>query len=149
MITIQREVRTSKPMADVVAYLSDFSNAAQWDTGTVTCVRLGSGPIAVGTTFRNVSTFRGKETSLQYELTRLDADHLVLVGTNKTVTSTDDMTFAADPAGGTVVTYRATLVFHGLAKLATPFLRKSFEGLGDQTQQQMTRVLASIPARSA
>lgn len=149
MITVQREIRTSKLMADVVAYLSDFSNAQQWDPGTVSCVRTGRGPIAVGARFDNVSKFRGKETSLRYELIRLEPDHLVLVGTNKTVTSTDDLAFAADPAGGTVVTYRATLVFHGLAKLATPFLRKPFEGLADDTQEQMTRVLGGGPARSA
>lgn len=148
MITVQREIRTSTPMADVVGYLSDFSNAVHWDTGTVTCTRLGSGPIEVGATFRNVSTFRGKETSLEYELVRRDADHLVLVGTNKTVTSTDDMTFAADPAGGTVVSYRATLEFHGLAKLATPFLRPAFEKLADQTRTQMTWVLDALPAHT-
>ncbi|MCU1688170.1 MAG: hypothetical protein JWN61_1060 [Pseudonocardiales bacterium] len=144
MITVQREIRTPRPMADVVAYLSDFSNAEQWDPGTVSCARLGSGPIAVGTTYRNVSRFRGKETQLQYELTRLDPDHLVFVGNNKTVTSTDDLAFAPDRAGGTVLTYRATLVFHGLAKLATPFLRRPFEKLADETQAQMTRVLAAL-----
>lgn len=148
MITVQREIRTPKPMADVVAYLSDFSNAEQWDPGTVTCQRIGGGPIAVGATFANVSTFRGKQTQLRYELTRLDPDHLVFLGANKTVTSTDDISFAADPTGGTVLTYQATLVFHGLAKLATPFLRKAFEGLGDDTQEQLTRVLGSLAAHS-
>lgn len=149
MITVQREIRTAKPMPDVVAYLSDFANAEQWDPGTVSCKRLDSGPLAVGAAFRNVSTFRGKQTELRYELVRLDADHIVFVGRNKTVTSTDDLSFAADPAGGTVLTYRATLVFHGFAKLATPFLRKAFESLGDDTQAQLTRVLAALPAGSA
>lgn len=146
MITVQREIRTSKPMADVVAYLSDFAHAEQWDPGTVTCKRLDSGPLAVGATFRNVSTFRGKETELRYELTRLDLDHVVFVGRNKTVTSTDDLAFAAEPGGGTVLTYQATLVFHGLAKLATPFLRRPFEKLADDTQEQLTRVLGALPA---
>jgi len=147
MITVEREIRAPKPVADVVAYLADFAHAEQWDTGTISCTRIGDGPVAVGAAWANVSEFRGKRTELRYELTRLDERHIVFVGRNKTVTSTDDLSFADDGSGGTVMTYHATLEFHGLAKLATPFLRPAFTKLADQTEESLTRVLAALPAQ--
>ena len=58
------------------------------------------------------------------------------------------LAFAADPCGGTVLTYQATLVFNGLAKLAAPFLRGAFVRLADETQQRLTQVLGALPASS-
>jgi carbon monoxide dehydrogenase subunit G len=141
MLTVERTFRVVAPAAFVVDYLSDFSRAEEWDPGTVSCTRIDNGPIAVGARFHNVSEFRGKQTELQYQLTLLEpAAHLIFVGNNKTVTSTDDMTFRAE-GDATVVKYRASLDFHGLAKFASPFLRKTFESLADKTQAQMTAVL--------
>jgi hypothetical protein len=90
-----------------------------------------------------VCEFRGRETELEYTLRRLDPDRLTFVGKNKTATSTDDMAFSSGN-GVTTITYNATIEFHGLVKLAGPFLQSTFEKLGDETEQQMTNVLNSL-----
>ena len=64
MITVTRTIRTTAPLDAVWAYLSDFTNAEQWDPGTVTCKRTDAGPIDVGATYENVSEFRGRKTTL-------------------------------------------------------------------------------------
>ena len=80
--------------------------------------------------FHNVSQFRGRETELEYRLTRLEpVRRLTFVGENKTVTSTDDMRLTST-ATGTAIHYQARFAFKGVAKLASPFLRSSIREAG-------------------
>jgi carbon monoxide dehydrogenase subunit G len=61
-------------------------------------------------------------------------------------TATDDFTLTPGPAG-TTVHYRATIVFHGLAKLASPLLKRKFERLGDEVVPELTGALEKLEAR--
>jgi carbon monoxide dehydrogenase subunit G len=141
MVQVERSFTVDRSPADVFAFLADFSNAEQWDPGTVTCVRVDSGPLVVGSSFHNVSEFRGRRTELEYRIIRTEpTTRLTFEGVNKTVTSTDDMRFEP-AAGGTRITYQATLRFNGLAKLAEPFLKRGFEKLADETEAQMRATL--------
>jgi len=143
MTDVRRTFTVNQPRDKVVGYLRDFGNAERWDPGTVTCTQVGDQPVAVGTRWHNVSDFRGRKTNLDYELVRDEPDRLTFVGKNKTATSTDDLTFR-DVEGGTEVGYHAHFDFHGLAKLAVPFIRGTIEDLGDPTAKQMTRVLNAL-----
>lgn len=143
MIDLTRTFTVTKPVDVVREYLKDFSNAEEWDPGTKSCIQETTGPVEVGTTWHNVSVIKGKETELTYRLHTVEPTKIVLIGENKTATSTDTMTF--EPAGNsTTITYHAEIVFHGLAKLATPFLQSEFDELGDKTQEQLTRVINSL-----
>ncbi|MCS7477494.1 SRPBCC family protein [Umezawaea endophytica] len=144
MVNVERRFTVDKPVGVVAEYLKDFANAEQWDPGTRSCVRTDSGPVQVGSTWHNVSEFKGKETELDYRLDRMEPNRLVFVGENKTATSTDDLTLT--PAGsGTEVTYHAHIVFHGLAKVADPFLKSEFEKLGDEVVESMTKAVENLP----
>lgn len=144
MVQVERTFNVTPPVDAVVDYLKDFSRAEAWDPGTKSCQRTdGTGEVAKGSTWHNVSEFRGRETELDYELTRLEPTRLTFTGKNKTATSTDDLTFSA-VADGTRITYQATIEFHGLAKLAGPLLQREFEKLGDETEKQMTTVLNQL-----
>ena len=144
MVHIQRTFTVQQPVEVVVDYLKDFGHAEQWDPGTVSCTRVDSGPIEVGTSWDNVSKVRGRETQLSYRLERLESGRLTFVGRNKTATSTDDITFTAVSDQTCQIRYDANIVFHGIAKLADPFLRREFERLGDETVRQMTQVLNAL-----
>ena len=99
-----------------------------------------SGPVKVGSTWQNVSEFKGKETELEYRLTELTAELVKFQGKNKTATSVDTISVQATD-DGSAITYHAKIEFHGVAKLATPFLKSEFEELGDKTVEQMTRAI--------
>lgn len=145
MITVERKVEVNTPLPTVFAYLADFTTTEQWDPGTVTTTRTDDGPLRVGSTFHNVSTFRGRQTELDYTLNRMDEnEHLTFDGFNKTVKSTDDMAFAADGDDSAVITYRAHFAFQGWARLAEPFLRHGLERIADDTVIQMKRVLDAL-----
>ena len=143
MVQVRRTITVRKPVDVVVNYLQDFARTEEWDPGTLSCTRIDEGPIKVGASWHNVSRFKGKETELTYELVRLEPEHLVFVGKNKTATSTDDLTLVATP-DGTVITYRATIVFNGLAKLADPFLKREFDKLGDAVVGSMAAAVNAI-----
>jgi carbon monoxide dehydrogenase subunit G len=146
VLIVERTVETDRPIDRVFDYLSDFTNTEEWDPGTVSTKRVDSGPIAVGTRFHNVSQFRGRETQLEYRLTRLEpVRRLTFVGENKTVTSTDDLRLSST-ATGTAIRYQARFDFKGMAKLTSPFLRSTFEKLADQTADQLRGALAKLSA---
>jgi carbon monoxide dehydrogenase subunit G len=143
VVHVQRTFKVSKPVDVVVDYLKDFAHAEAWDPGTVSCSRDGSGPVAVGAKWNNVSKVRGKETKLEYRLERLEPERITFVGENKTATSTDDITFTTVD-GGAQIHYDSDIVFHGIAKLADRFMVKEFERLGDETVEKMTKVLNAL-----
>lgn len=143
MPTIRRTVVAARPIEAVFAYLADFSNAEEWDAGTVSCRRL-SGDGGIGTAYENVSSFRGRETTLTYEVTEyVENARLVLRGANKTVTSVDTMTFEVVPAG-TRVNYSADFTFKGIAALLTPFLKRPLNKLGDEAERSLTAALVRL-----
>lgn len=143
MVDVTRTFEVTSPPATVIDYLQDFTHAKAWDPGTQECERTGEGPIEVGSRWHNVSEFRGRTTELEYELRELSSDRVVFRGTNKTATSIDDIQVKSTPSGSEIV-YHAHIDFHGLARLAGPFLQKEFERLGDKTQKQMTDVLNQL-----
>lgn len=145
MIEVVRTFTVDKPVNTVRDYLQDFSNAQEWDPGTISCSQENDGPVAVGTTWRNVSEIKGNETELTYRLAELEPNRLKFVGENKSATSTDDISLVEVPTG-TEVTYHAQIEFHGIAKLASPFLQSEFEELGDKTAEQMTAAIHRLPS---
>jgi carbon monoxide dehydrogenase subunit G len=144
MTQVQRTFTVDQPIDIVVGYLKDFAHAESWDPGTLSCTQTSPGEVRVGTTWHNVSKVRGRTTELTYQLTYADPHRLTFVGTNKTATSTDDMTFEAI-GDTTSITYQATVTLNGLAKLAEPLMRREFEKLAGQTVDRMTKTLEGLP----
>ncbi|MFE2537036.1 SRPBCC family protein [Streptomyces sp. NPDC059371] len=141
MVNVERTFTLHHPLPDVVAYLADFSHAQEWDPGTVSCRPVKAGdPVAKGAEWLNVSMFRGRRTELRYQLVRREEQRLIFVGRNRTATSTDDIAFR-EKDGATLLTYRARIDFHGLARLASPFLRREFERLGDEVAHRMPQAV--------
>lgn len=142
MVHVVRSTTVATEPAAALAYLADFSNATQWDPGTTSCTRLDPGPVAVGSRWRNVSRVLGRQTELDYQLTALGDAGVTFEGRNGTATSVDDISVTPAP-GGSLITYRATITFHGAARLADPLLQLYFNRLGDRTIAQIARSLAS------
>ena len=104
MVDVSRTFTVRQPREVIVAYLRDFAHAEQWDPGTVECTQEDDGPIALGTRWHNKSKLYGISTELTYELTRDDPNHIVFSGSNKTATTSDDLSFT-DRGDGTTVSY--------------------------------------------
>ena len=146
MPTVSRTLAIRPPPGQVVDYLKDFGNAEHWDAGTQQCTRIDSGPIAEGASWRNVSKIFGVTAELTYTLDKLTDHTLVFVGKNKSSTSVDTITVDAQ-GPGSVLTYRADLEMHGLAKLLNPVMKVAFEKLASDTEKQMTTALNGLTAK--
>jgi uncharacterized protein YndB with AHSA1/START domain len=143
MIVIEREVVVAAPAELVFDYLADFETTEEWDPGTVRTVRL-EGDGGVGTAYRNVSSFAGRETELRYVVEESDRpNRVVLRGENKTVVARDTMTFRGE-SGSTRVTYRAEFQLKGLARFAEPLLRRPFRRLGDEAERGLQNALGAL-----
>jgi hypothetical protein len=140
-VEITRKVTTRAPLEAAFRYLADFTTTTEWDPGTVlTTLLRGDG--GVGTAYRNVSRFAGRQTELTYVLEQLVPGSLIqLRGENKSVTAHDTMSFEAAPSGLTQVTYRAAFSFKGLARLAAPLLALPLRRLGDEAERGLQDAL--------
>jgi carbon monoxide dehydrogenase subunit G len=143
--TVTRTFSVKAPPQVVIPYLADFAHAEQWDPGTVRCVRTGDGPVTVGSSWHNTSKIAGISTELTYTLEQLTDDRIVLVGRNKTATSTETIDIASSGTGSSV-TYTNEVRFNGAAKLATPLVKVVFEKLGNDTEKQLTETLNALAA---
>ena len=142
---LRRTVIVHKPLADVFAYLSDFTTTTEWDPGTVRTVRT-TGNGAIGTEYQNTSTFAGRQTQLTYVVQDLVPNRrIALRGENKTVIAQDTMTFrevGSDPAAAqTEVTYTADFTFKGITKFVAPLMKPAFTRLGDEAETGMAAAL--------
>ena len=143
MPTVTRTFVVQPAPPVVIDYLKDFSNAEDWDPGTVSCTRKDDGPVQVGSKFHNVSKIAGVETELTYELTKLTGGSLVFEGENDSATSVDTITVASHPEGSEI-TYEAVIEAKGIGKLAEPLMKLVFERIGSKTEDQMTEVLNNL-----
>jgi uncharacterized protein YndB with AHSA1/START domain len=140
---LERTVTTTAPIDSVFAYLSDFTSTNDWDPGTVKTTLI-SGDGGVGTEYRNISKFAGRETELTYTVIELEPGRkIALRGKNKTVTAIDTMTFTSTP-NGTEVKYVADFTFSFANRLVGLLFAPAFKKLGDEAEEGMTKALERL-----
>ena len=131
---------SKKSVNELFAYFSDFTTTNEWDPNTVKTTKI-SGDGGVGTKYSNTSKFNGKESSLIYEVVEYTPNKMVrLRGENKDIVAVDTLT-VEQTNNGTRFTYEARFTMKGLAKLATPFLRKAFDKLAIDAEEGLKKVL--------
>jgi hypothetical protein len=140
---LERTVTGDVPVHSAFAYLSDFTTTTDWDPGTVSTFRL-QGDGGVGTTYKNISKFLGRQTELTYVVEDLVTDERIrLRGENETVISVDTMTFRPT-ATGTEVTYCAEFTFKGVSRLVAPLLKPAFVRLGNEAEKGLRTALSRL-----
>jgi carbon monoxide dehydrogenase subunit G len=144
MPSVSRTFTTTASPEATYAYLSDFRNAESWDPGTRSCERTG-GDGGVATTYRNVSSFLGREVELTYTTAELAPPTRVhLRGTNEQFEGHD--IFEIRAAGrGSEVRYRADMSFSGVAKVASPVVAAYLPLLARRTVGQLRACLDRQP----
>lgn len=140
MITIEQTLVTPAETGAVFAYLADFRTTTVWDPGTVETVRV-SGDGGVGTSYRNVSRFLGRTTTLIYHVEELRPGTMIsLRGENRSVT-TDDLITVGPTESGTRVIYRVQFEFRGGARWFTVLLRPAIRRLVDRAARNLQQLL--------
>jgi uncharacterized membrane protein len=73
MPVIDETVTIHAPLAAVFDYLVDGENLPAWDSSITACVRVGPGPIEVGTRYRGASKIMGRRVEWTTEVVDLVA----------------------------------------------------------------------------
>lgn len=142
----RREIEVATPPDATFAYLSDFANAAEWDPGIAEARRLTPEPTAVGSRFEVVALFRGNRQRFEYVVTEYEEGvRVALRGEGEKAVSDDVITVEPD-AGGSRVAYEADIRLKGVYRVAEPFLRSTFERMGDAALDGLAARLARAPA---
>lgn len=104
-------------------YLADFSNAAEWDPGVAEAERISQGPLEVGSAFRVVASFFGRDVELVYRVARLEPPkRIVLEADGPGLRSVDSISFEPEGAG-TRINYHADLQLRGWRRALDPLLQ--------------------------
>jgi carbon monoxide dehydrogenase subunit G len=145
-VRYRREIEVPGEPEAVFAYLADFEHAAEWDPGIVEARRLGAGPTEVGSRFEVIASFRGSRQRFEYVVTELDPGRrIVLRGEGAKARSDDEITVERAPGGGARVAYEADLRLKGARRVVEPFLRGTFERMGDDALDGLRARLARPP----
>lgn len=144
---IVEEVHAPHDPQRVFAFLNDFTTTTRWDPGTVSTVRL-EGDGGPGTTYRNVSRFMGRTSTLVYETVASEPGRLVeLRGGNDTVRVHDRMEISPHSVAGvpgSQVRYTADFTFQGPWRFAGWLAYPALRRLGRKGREGMTRALAHL-----
>ena len=140
MPSVSRTFSTVATPDAAYAYLADFTHAEEWDPGTQTCERT-SGDGGVGTTYRNVSKFLGREVEVTYTTAELAPPTRVhLRGTNDQFEGHDIFEITAS-GSGSEVRYAAEMSFSGVSKLASPLVSAYLPLLAKKTVAELRACL--------
>jgi carbon monoxide dehydrogenase subunit G len=143
MLRAKRTLVTRTPPDTAFGFLVDFRNAERWDPGTDTC-ELVEGDTAVGSVYRNVSSFFGKSMEITYTtVEREEGRRVHFRGRNDGFTGLDRLSFTPSGAG-TEVTYDVEYELHGAARLVYPLAAAYLPVLAAKTMKQLGSTLDDL-----
>jgi carbon monoxide dehydrogenase subunit G len=147
MARLHREIETTLPPDVAFRFVADFANAARWDPGVASSVRVDEGAVAVGATYRLGVRMGGRVAPMEYRIAAYEPiRRVVLTGAGSGVAAVDDIRF--EPSGtGTRIDYTADIRLAGLLRLAQPFLGRAFRKIADDALAGMRRALDEMASR--
>ena len=141
MTRLERRLETRLAPADAFEFIADFGNAMRWDPGVATSERVGDAPTGLGSRSRLGVRMGSKVVPMEYTVTAFERpSRVVLAGTGKGVTATDEIRFAPS-ATGTTIDYIADIKLHGALGLIQPLLGKQFDALARNAVEGMRTAL--------
>jgi carbon monoxide dehydrogenase subunit G len=144
MARYRTTVQSNKSREEVFDFLSDFASAAEWDPGVVSGENLTGQPVGMGSEFRLLCRFFGRQIPLEYRITAFEAPSRVVFEADRGgIHSRDEIRFVTADEG-TSVTYEANLRLTGLmGRLMDPLLVLAFRRIGLRASVGLQRTLNS------
>ncbi|MFH1185658.1 MAG: SRPBCC family protein [Chloroflexota bacterium] len=124
MISVEKSIHINKPIADVFAFMSEFSNDAKWQGDLVRSEKTSDGPMAVGSTGLYVQKVMGKEIKNDVVVTGYEPPKRFSVKTTSGPVQFEFVTSFEGMGGGTHVTANLKGEAGGFFKVAEGLLQK-------------------------
>jgi hypothetical protein len=123
------------------AYMSDFSNAREWDPSVVAARSLDPGAARLGAAFDLTVAMGDRRLALRYVITELTGASVELLAETRWLCSRDRITVTEEP-GGCRVAYDARLTLRGIAWPLSPLLAPSFRRTATRALVSLRRILS-------
>ena len=141
MIKIVTEVNISRPSNEVFAYISNFENNPQWQSGQVSATFTSGGPLRVGSTYDQVARFLGRTIVSEFEVLEYEPGRLIKASSTS---GSFPITFTriVEPSGyGAAVKAIVEGDSSGFFKLAEPLMARMVQRSVDSDYQNLKRIL--------
>lgn len=121
MARIEVSVMVKRPVDEVFAVLSDWTNSPTWISGMQSVTKTSDGPISVGTTYQGVGKALGRRIDADFTVSELEPNRRYAISSTRPSPST--MTFVFEEVdGGTHVNRTMDSDPASFFKLAEPVL---------------------------
>jgi uncharacterized membrane protein len=125
MIKVEDSIVINRPIEEVFAYISDLSNAPEWQTGLLEVRMTTPEPSGVGTRYTFVRKFLGRRLEASNEFTQYEPNQVVtFITTSGSVAVEASYLFEETPEG-TNVTCQMEMQPGGFSRLAEPLIAAS------------------------
>jgi len=123
LINIESSISIDRTPKDVFAYIANFENNPNWQSGMVEAHFTSEKPLGVGSTYTQVAKFMGRRVDSNFTVVEYDPDRLIKITTTSgsfpiTVTRT-----VVPEGDGTLVRAIVEGDATGFMKLAEPMMR--------------------------
>ena len=121
-VTVRTEINVSADEA--LAYVFDFANNVEWQSGIKSTEWMTDPPIRVGSTYRQVAEY--KDTETVYEVTAIEPARSITTESREGATFPVTVTRTVDPLGESRCRITVDLVGHprGFRRLVQPYVAK-------------------------
>ena len=126
---------------DALAFLADMRNAQSWDPSISSVTRLDDGEIRLGSAFRVILSFSGRNLDLTYHVTEWRDQESVTLRAESPLFISEDIVRISDEGGLVTVNYEATLTGRGWALALDPFFHLSINHFGKQAAPHLRAAL--------
>jgi dehydrogenase/reductase SDR family protein 12 len=138
---LHEQIETALPIEATFPFIADFANSEVWDPGVSTALRIGDGPVGVGTRYRLGVHLGRRVAPMEYQITVFEPpNRVVLAGSGSGVSAVDEIRFERS-GRGTRIDYVADIRLEGRLRLIQPFLGGAFARLARNAAGGMLRVL--------
>lgn len=125
MINVEDSIVIDRPIEQVFAYVSDLTNAPEWQTGLIEVRKDTAAPLGVGAKFTFVRKFLGRKLEASNEFTAYKPNEIItFVTTTGPMVVVASYLFGTEPEG-TRVSCHLEMKPQGFSRLAEPLIAAS------------------------
>lgn len=143
MIKVETAVQIDRPSEEVFAYISNFENNPEWQSGQLEAKFTSEGPLRVGSTYDQVAKFLGRRIVSTFEVLEFEPDRMVKASSTSGSFPITFTRMVAPSDGGAQVTAIIEGDASGFFKLAEPLLKVMVKNSFETDYQNLKRILES------
>lgn len=144
-VDVVTEIVIDRPIATVVGYSADPTNAPEWYAKISSVEWQTTPPVAVGSRMAFVAQFLGKRLAYTYEVAELTGERLVMGTTQGPFPMETTYTWAPGGADRTRMTLRNRGVPTGFSKLTAPLIVTAIRRANRKDLRNLKAIIEARP----